>query len=383
MPARVPGIRPKAGGWEARIKVAGRAFSRFFTNYEEAVRWRNKQAELSILGRNSDHRPSARMSFGEHWERWRETSNKRPNTIARYDSAYRCYIEQRWAKSPIGHITRSDAQEWVRDLQLERLAPATILKLVQITSACMQRAVDDDILDKNPFRRLELPELPDEEARFVTLAEAHKIEQAIDPWWSLTIPFLMDTGLRISELCGLRVGDVTFNKPNWVVHVRQIVTEPGGKLMVGPPKTKAGVRTIPTITPSVAKRVAEHIAERDLGANDFLYAGMRGGTMRPSNWRSRVFDAAVERSGIEDSHHVTPHSLRRGAVAVWIAAGVVDAYKLSRWLGHRSPATVTQLYGHLIPENTAWVTDTIEAMRGQAASDHGEPVELRQFQGQP
>ena len=100
-------------------------------------------------------------------------------------------------------------------------------------------------------------------------------------------------------------------------------------------------------------------------------------------WRSRVFDAAVERSGIEDSHHVTPHSLRHGAVAVWIAAGVVDAYKLSRWLGHRSPATVTQLYGHLIPENTAWVTDTIEAMRGQAASDHGEPVELRQFQRQP
>lgn len=381
MPTRVPGVRAKAGGWEARISVGGTARSRFFSSYEEAVRWRNRQAEASAA-RSELPGLSARTTFGTHWSRWRETSAKRPNTLARYDSAYRCYIEERWAKVPIGRITRSDAQEWVRDLQLERLAPATIRKLVQITSACLQRAVDDDLVEKNPFRRLELPELPDDEARFVTLEEAHLIEQAMDPWWCLTVPFVMDTGLRISELCGLRVCDVVFNKPNCVVQVRQIVTEPSGKLMIGPPKTKAGIRTVPTLTPAAAERVAAHIAERGLRPDDFLFAGVRGGTMRPTNWRSRVFDEAVEQSGIEDHDRVTPHSLRHGAVALWIAAGVIDPYKLSRWLGHRSPATVTQLYGHLIPEDTAWLTSMIDAMRSKAAADATEAGVLRQLPGQ-
>lgn len=364
-PARVPGVRRHRDAWEARIMIGGRSVSQSFSTYDEAVRWRNRTAEANARGKNVTSSLD-RTSFARHWEIWRAGLMHRPNTLARNDSAYRSYIGPRWGHVQLAKISRSDAQAWVRELEGAGLAPATVIRVVQIASACIQAAVDDDILERNPFRRLHLPELVHEEARFVTASEAHAIEMAMDEWWQLTVPLAFDTGLRLSELCGLRVKDVAFNRPGWVVHVRQIVTEPSGCISIGPPKTKAGIRTVPTLTPQVAERVAAHIASRGLGPDDQLFAGRQGGPMRPVNWRSRIFRPAVEAARLDDAERVTPHSLRHGAVASWIAAGVVDHYKLATWLGHRSPTTVTALYGHLIPEDTTWLTDRLTSARVEA-----------------
>jgi integrase len=376
-PRRVPGVRKHRDGWEARATVGGHRISRKFKTYDEAVRWRLQQDEFSTHAQSGGP-ISKRSLFEDHWKRWRAGAIKRPNTLARYDSAWRSYINPKWGKSQLGRIARSDAQIWVKELAATGLSPASVRKMVQIASTCTQSAVNDGILDRNPFARLNQPELPGKKDRFVTSDEAHAIEKAMDPWWSLVIPFAMDTGLRISELCGLRVSDVIFSSPTWTVHVRQIVTEPKGHLTIGPPKTPAGIRSVPTLTPEVGARVAAHIAERGLHGNDLLFQGKYGGPMRPVNWRARIFRPAVEKAeaagDLQDGKSIVIHGLRHGAVALWIAAGVIDYYKMATWLGHEQPGTVTKTYGHLIPEDTTWLTERLAAIR--AVAEEAKPASI-------
>lgn len=56
--------------------------------------------------------------------------------------------------------------------------------------------------------------------------------------------------------------------------------------------------------------------------------------------------------------------MRHTAIALWIAAGVADAYKLSRWAGHRDVGTIYRVYGHLLPEDTAPYRERLAAIRG-------------------
>lgn len=48
MPIRVSGVRPWRNGWQARIQVNGMPVSKAFVSYDDAVSWRNRQAELAV-----------------------------------------------------------------------------------------------------------------------------------------------------------------------------------------------------------------------------------------------------------------------------------------------------------------------------------------------
>jgi hypothetical protein len=64
---------------------------------------------------------------------------------------------------------------------------------------------------------------------------------------------------------------------------------------------------------------------------------------------------------------------------LWIAAGLVDPYKLAKYLGHRNPATVHLMYGHLLPEDTSRITEELSVLRErgrQAHASRSEPIDL-------
>ncbi len=57
------------------------------------------------------------------------------------------------------------------------------------------------------------------------------------------VSILAFTGLRWSELVGLRVGDIDLLARR--LYVRQAAPEVEGRIIVGPPKTRSAVRTVP------------------------------------------------------------------------------------------------------------------------------------------
>ncbi|MCU1494510.1 MAG: integrase [Acidimicrobiaceae bacterium] len=218
-----PGVRRvQNGNWEARIMINGQSYSNTFPDEAAAAEWHLKMKRRSARGTAPVENPNV-ITLGEWWDRWRAGRMVRPNTEVRETSAYRAHIEPRWGRTPIARIKKMEAQAWVRQLsEVDNLAPATVARIVGIIGTCYESAVASDLVDRNPFRGLNLPEREGEEARFVTGEEARRIEVAMDPHWSLTIPVMFEVGLRIGELAGLRVRDVRFARPNHVVSVREV-----------------------------------------------------------------------------------------------------------------------------------------------------------------
>lgn len=187
------------------------------------------------------------------------------------------------------------------------------------------------------------------------------LEDAMPLYWRDLVLFLADTGLRIGEAAALRWRDV--DTLRGTVTVRETLVEVPGGLIIGPPKTRAGLRTVPTLTDETAARL--NARRCGAGPDDFVWATPTDAVLRPKAWRTRVWRPAVLRAGLADPQP-TPHTLRHTAVALWIAAGTTDAFKLQRWAGHRSIATIYRVYGHLLPTDATEERAALTALRTAA-----------------
>jgi integrase len=94
-----------------------------------------------------------------------------------------------------------------------------------------------------------------------------------------TVDGVADTGLRWGELTGLRVADI--NLPALRLRVRRCITQVGGKPILGTPKSRAGIRTVPIparIAPLLAKRI------EDKAPDSPAIASPRGTLLSRENW---------------------------------------------------------------------------------------------------
>jgi len=167
-----------------------------------------------------------------------------------------------------------------------------------------------------------------------------------------------------------------------VSNVTKSVSGASSRRQIGEPKTSAGRRVVPTLTRPTGDRVAALIAERRLGLDDWLFSGRRGAPMDSCVWRSRVWRPAVLGAGLA-APLPTPPALRHTAIGLWIAAGVKEPLRLSRWAGHSSIAVTYGTYGHLLTDEDSGVTDTLARIRAEAERKVAEeqPGEIRQLLG--
>jgi integrase len=293
----------------------------------------------------------------------------RPSTLTRDESYLRSCVLPAFEGSRLADITRGEVTAWVAELQTAPrgkrgtpLAPASVQKAVQVLAKVLDTAVMEERIAVNPARGVPLPRVDDEEARFLTPDELLALEDAMPEPYAVLVPFLADVGLRIGEAAGLRWRDVD----TWrgVVQVREVLVEVSGRVTFGPPKTRAGRRTVPTLTREVAERL-----EPFRGDPDGFVFGRDGAPLRPTNYRNRVWRPAVARAGL-CAPEPTPHALRHTAVAHWIAAGV-EPYKLAKWAGHRSVATIYRVYGHLLDTDASEEREALSAMRAAAVERRG------------
>lgn len=134
---------------------------------------------------------------------------------------------------------------------------------------------------------------------------------------------LRHTGLRVGELCNLRLGDVTLSERKGEVLVR------GGKGNKD--------RTVP-LNNDVRRALAAYRAVRPTVADDHLFVGQRGEPLKPQGVQQVVAKYA-RRAGLPE---VTPHVLRHTFAKHVLDAGE-DLATVQRLLGHERLET-TAIY---------------------------------------
>jgi integrase/recombinase XerC len=142
---------------------------------------------------------------------------------------------------------------------------------------------------------------------------------------------LYGSAIRISELCGLDLGDIDPSR-----RTARVLGKGNRE------------RTVPMSAPAAravrAWLVRGRPALAGTGSEDALFLGARGGRLHPTVVR-RALHRWLAETGLPD---MGPHGLRHSA-ATHLLEGGADLRSVQEILGHSSPAT-TQLYTHVSAE---------------------------------
>ena len=238
--------------------------------------------------------------------------------------------QQRVAQTPLGEITRADANA-LRDYLLERMKPSSVHRYITVVRAAVNYVITEHSLNiPNVFNGLRIKgasasvedrlPLNDHDLAMV----APNFED--DPVAQALFVTLTDTGARLSEITGLEVRDVDLQQ-------RSITIRPNGIRQL---KTKGSQRTLP-----LSQRAQELLQghRRGKGDSDPIFAEYS---------RPRGRDAASAmmmkrlRRSITDKK-LTMHSLRHRMKDKLRNTGCPEAISLAI-LGH-STNTVAANYG--------------------------------------
>ena len=219
-------------------------------------------------------------------------------------------------------------------------AAETVHKAHALLRMILAAAVDSDLLARSPVRGVKLPRIERREMRFLTREELGELLEAVPGRNRLLVKTAAYTGLRFGELAGLRPGDVEPLRKK-IITVRRGLVEVSGRLHVEEPKTPASRRTV-TIPAWLGEELAFHLRGQD---REYVFTAPRGGPLRRSGFRFRVWVPATVRADLEGLRF---HDLRHTHAAWLIKAGEHPKVIQAR-LGHASISTTLDRYGHLMP----------------------------------
>lgn len=170
---------------------------------------------------------------------------------------------------------------------------------------------------------------------------------AVDSRWRPLIVTAVMTGMRASELRGLRWVNVDFAKK--VIHVKERADFLGA---LGMPKSEAGQRAIP-LSPMVVNVLREWKLACPKGELGLVFPNSLGNIESHSNLVNRIWRPTQVAAGVIDDEgnpRYRFHSLRRFAASWFIEQGF-SPKRLQMLLGHNSIKMVMDVYGALFPND--------------------------------
>jgi integrase len=324
-----------------------------FDSPADAIAWDAMNEADKHRGRWTD--PSGgRVLFPDWADRWWATTvNLRPSTRARDDSLYRNHVKPTWGTFQLANIDHLGVREWIAELSASGLAPTTVHKCAQILAKIRRAAVDAGLIASSPCERQPLPKVEPDEMRFLDPDEVARLADAVEPRYRGIVLVGAYGGMRAGEMFGLRAERV--DVLHATVDVAEVLVEVNGHHHLGPPKTRAGRRRVP-LPRFVVDAITEHVG--GLAPKELVFPAPRGGPVRASLFRRRVWHPAVKAAGLTP---LRVHDLRHSAISLWIAAGA-SPKEIAARAGHTSVATVLDRYGHLYAGHETAVVEALDAM---------------------
>ena len=166
---------------------------------------------------------------------------------------------------------------------------------------------------------------------------------------------LLETGLRISEFCGLTVDNIDFSTNTLQVKRQMIYRKIGGvyRSYIQTPKTIAGYQSIP-LNPLAVQSLHSLIARADLSVRGDSVTGFimaRNSSACTANSVERWIQTAIRRIRKKEPSfsNVTPHILRHTFCTNLFRLGV-NPKAIQKIMGHAKISTTLDVYTHMEDE---------------------------------
>jgi len=274
------------------------------------------------------------QQFREHLELERGLSPRTLDAYGRDLEKLERFLAGRGVRRP-GEATAKDLREFVYALKDEGLQPTSIRRALSAVRTYYAFLLAEGLAVADPSERLEMPRTWRRLPGVLSREEVVRLLEAPDPtdrlYWRdrAMLEFAYASGVRVSELIGLKVRDVDFDEGFATVFGK------GSKERVVP-VGRGALRAMLIYLRDVRPRLERGSGEGIVFLND------RGRPLtRMGVWK--ILRKHVERAGIRK--RVTPHTLRH-SFATHLLEGGADLAAVQEMLGHADIST-TQIYTHV------------------------------------
>lgn len=250
---------------------------------------------------------------------------------------------------PMEALCDSDAEEnsivqrWVTQMEEDGLKPKTIANKHGLLSSSLKLAVRRRLMPWNPCEDTRLPRGHFEPV-FLEPEEFDILLGLTRPRWKPTVRFLVLSCMRWSEYTALPVSAVRpdpDNEDDYVVRIsRAWKAVDRGPRVMGPPKTKKGIRTI--------NIPAEAVEGFDLTRkpNELLMCTRDGNRIWSQYFHKQCWKPMMDEFERLTGKRPRPHDLRHTG-ASWMINNGAELTDVQKHLGHEKITTTVDIYGHL------------------------------------
>lgn len=343
----------KDGRYSAKFKSkSGKRVEKYFDKLQDARRWlleAKYEDEHGNIGRSMDMTVDA---WFDHWVTEIKGKTVRWTTLENYKDRYKKNIKDIIGCMIVSDIKPIHCQNVLNIMDNNGYADTTIKQTKATLSALFSDAVENDLINSNPVTKsVKIPNRGREDsARVLTLEEQERFllfaKNSVNYHHFL---FILQTGLRTSELRGLKWEDVDFK--NRILHIRRNVTYDSynAKFIEGELKTKSGRRDIP-ITKTALDILETIKCGRESKKNkviflefsDYIFLNIKG-KLSPGSGYDKCLRIICEKAGIE---RISMHTLRHTFATRCIESGMKPK-TLQKILGHANISMTMDLYVHV------------------------------------
>ena len=287
--------------------------------------------------------------------------NVRHNTQANYNFVKGILKKEPFSSMRIDKVKLSDAKAWLIKLQKDGRGYSTIHSVRGVVRPAFEMAVQDDLVRKNPFGfELATVVVNDSVTReAITRAQERAFLKFIkeDKCYSKYydgIFILFNTGLRISEFCGLTMADIDFKKKRIRVD-HQLQRAHNMEYVIEDTKTKSGERFVP-MSPQVAESFRRIIDNRKTpkqepiigGYTGFLFLDKNEMPMVALHWEHYFKHIRTKYNKIYKIQlpKITPHVCRHTFCSNMAKSGM-SPKTLQYIMGHADISVTLNTYTHL------------------------------------
>lgn len=304
---------------------------------------------------------------GDLWVASGESTGLERSTINQRKSHLEHHIVPLIGQTLLSKLNVPAVRDFEDTMRKEGRSPAMVKKVLTSLGSILSDASERGLAMRNPVRDIRSSRKGRDRRQekrqkgklevgvdIPTRDEIKALVAALDGNWRPLLVTAIFTGMRSSELRGLRWQDVDFNRGEISVNQRADQFKE-----IGPTKSEAGVRTIP-VPPVVINALKEHKLKQAPGVT-LVFANPNGEPRTHTNIINKGLKPTMIRAGVTvgsgneiEAKYTGLHSLRH-FYASWLINRKEDGglglpvKMVQERMGHASIVMTMDTYGHLFP----------------------------------
>jgi integrase len=201
-----------------------------------------------------------------------DTIWKTHSTKVTYEGYLNKWILPGWERYPLARVNAGEVELWLRSLPLARSSCAKIRNLMSVV---FNHGIRHEICDRNPIQFVRQSAKRKAVPVILSASEVQRLITVLDVRERTLVLLAFGTGLRMSELFGLKWNDIDFQR-NEISVTRSIVFQ-----VVGPCKTEASQKPVP-LDARLAKALKVWREDTKFSkAEDWVFASPAARGLRP------------------------------------------------------------------------------------------------------